>query len=256
MAFVLYLSLACAVPLLLCLQSLIPLLPLFSFQPCTRLRFSPNKLSRFQILCILILTFLKPYLKRLRLVPSLTPSRGKDSTVANDDAFNLPDVRLETPVVVSRADLERYKRATGVPNNASPTSGADSLFFLSPVTEPLMLLLLARHACPIVPLGSVNVRNRFEFRSPSECKQVCLRTRLRAEASLRRKGRRVKRGMEFDVMLQVFVEDTGDLIFNQLMTILHFLDEMVEPRWHESLQKEVVAVDAARESTYETVIEG
>jgi acyl dehydratase len=255
MAFILYLSIASAVPLILWVQSLIPLMPLLSFQPCTRLRFSPNKLSGCQIATLLVFLFLKSVLKQLGLVPSLRPSRAKDSPARNEDAFHLPEVRIEMPVVVSRADMELYESATCAPNNASPTSGANSLFLLSPVTEPLMLLLLARLACPILPLGSVNVRNRFEFLSPGECKNVSLRTLLRAEASLRRKGRRVKRGVEFDVLVEVFGEETGELIFRQVMTILQFLHKMVEPKWHEAPQKESSDIQSLPDEEYKRTSE-
>ena len=251
MAFVLYLSIASALPLIICIHALLPLLPLLSFQPCSRLRFSPNKLSGFQLAIVILFLSLKSFLSHLRLVPSLKAARATGSGPLSHGAFELPDLRLTMPVVATRADMECYERATRAPNNASPTSGANSVFLLSPLTEPLMLLLLARPACPILPLGSVNVRNRFEFLSPSECKTVSLRTRLRAEASLRRKGRRVKRGMEFDVVIETFGEDTGDLIFRQVMTILQFLNKTVEPRWHESPQKDAVEAISAQENAYE-----
>ena len=251
MAFVFYLSIASALPLILCIQSLLPLIPLLSFQPRSRLRFPPNKLSGFQIAIVILFLFLKSSLKQLRVVPRLKAAHAGDSRPSTQGAFELPDIRLTMPVMVSRADMECYERATRAPNNASPTSGANSIFLLSPVTEPLMLLLLARPACPILPLGSVNVRNRFEFLSPGECKTVSLRTRLRAEASLRRKGRRVKRGMEFDVVIEAFGEDTGYLIFRQVMTVLQFLNETVEPRWRGLPQKEAIDVNPGQESAYE-----
>jgi hypothetical protein len=197
MAFVLYLRVVCAVSLAFPVRSLLPLVPLLSFQPCTSLRFAPNKLSGLPITVVILFLFFKPVLEQLGFVPGLTHARVKGSLARNEDAFHLADVRLEMPVIVSRADMESYERAACATNTASPTSGANSLFLLLPVTAPLMLLLLARPACPILPLGSVNVRNRFEFISPGECKNVSLHTRLRAEASLRRKGRRVKRGVEF-----------------------------------------------------------
>ena len=195
MAFILYLSIASAVFLVFCIQSLVPLAPLLSSQPCSTPRFSPNKLSGFQVTHV-IFAFLKPFLKQLRLVPGLRAARATDSLSSNEGAFELPDVRLEMPVMVNRSDMESYERATCAPNNASPTSGANSLFLSAPVTEPLMLLLLPRPACPILPLGSVNVRNRFELLSPSECKTISLRTQLRAKASLQRKAKRVKRGVD------------------------------------------------------------
>jgi acyl dehydratase len=255
MAFILYLSIACAVPLIFTARSLIPLNPLLSSRPCTRLTFSPNELSGFQVTLVVLFVLFKPFLKQVGLVPLLRCSRVRDSPAGNEHAFHLPDVRLEMPLVVSRADMESYERATCASNTASPTSGANSLFLLSPVTEPLMFLLLARPACPILPVGSVNVRNRFEFLSPTECKNVSLRTRLRAEASLRRKGRRVKRGVEFDVVIEVLAEDTGDLIFRQIMTILQFLNEMVEPRWQDSSQKESSDSSSLPDEAYKTTSE-
>jgi acyl dehydratase len=253
MAFVLYLCVVCAVSLAFTVRSLLPLVPLLSFQPCTSLRFAPNKLSGLQITVVVLFLFFKPVLQQLGFVPGLTHARVKGSLARNEDAFHLPDVRLEMPVIVSRADMESYERATCATNTASPTSGANSLFLLSPVTAPLMLLLLARPACPILPLGSMNVRNRFEFISPGECKNVSLRTRLRAEASLRRKGRRVKRGVEFDVVIEVFGEDTEELIFRQVMTILQFLNQMVEPTWLESQQTDSRSLLSPPEKAYSTI---
>src|SRR5271170_8103239 len=102
MEYILYPSIASAVFLI---QSLIPLAPPLSSQPCTTLRFSPNKLSGFQITTIVISAFLKPFLKQLRLVPGLKAARDTDSWSASEGAFELPDVRLGMPVVVNQADI-------------------------------------------------------------------------------------------------------------------------------------------------------
>ena len=155
MEYILYPSIASAVFLI---QSLIPLAPLLSSQPCTPLRFSPNKLSGFQITTVVIFAFLKPFLKQLRLVPSLKAARATDSWPASEGAFELPDVRLEMPVVVNRADMESLRESyMCIETMRVKTSRTNSLFLLAPVTEPLALLLFARPACPILPLGSVNV---------------------------------------------------------------------------------------------------
>jgi hypothetical protein len=62
-------------------------------------------------------------------VPGLKAAHATDSWSASEGAFELSDVRLEKPVVVNRADMESYQRATCALNNAGQTSGTNSLFF-------------------------------------------------------------------------------------------------------------------------------
>jgi hypothetical protein len=72
-----------------------------------------------------------------------------------------------------------------------------------------------------------------------ECKTISLRTRLRAKAPLQRKARRVKRGLEFDVVVEVFGDAAEDLIFRWGYHHLAVLKKTVEPTWHKSGMKKL-----------------
>ncbi|KAF1938098.1 hypothetical protein EJ02DRAFT_474658 [Clathrospora elynae] len=102
---------------------------------------------------------------------------------------------------------------------------AQLMLFLSAVTEPAMLLLLASPWYPINPLGAVNVRNRFELMQPDLCDLETLMKQNSASLSalVCSGARRVKRGFEYDleVMINIPRTDGGiDTIFRQIFTML------------------------------------
>lgn len=203
----------------------------------SELDFSPNDLRIRQIVLIILVLATKGLQRSLGLVPKLRVD-GSSSTLAT--AFSLPALRLRAPLRIRLQDVRRYDRALEV-TTLAPNKPADyNIFFLAGLTTPLMLLLLAKRSCPILPLGSVNVRNRFEFLNPRLCHDAArgLLKGLGAEARLQVPGRQVKRGMELDVIIEVttgkvdLVKD--QIIFRQIITLLQYLPQTTMPHPTES----------------------
>ena len=192
------------------------------------LNFSPNHLRPGHIILVILILLLKPLLRLLRLVPPLQPE-------ATGDGFLLPEISLVADLQINKDDLPIYERAIPTPHHPSTTSAKTPLFFLPGLTTPLMLLLLAQRTCPILPLGSVNVRNRFEWLMPARCTQALSLHSPYARASLLPHGRRVKRGVEVDIEVEVIDggnqrSEERDVIFRQTITVLQFLSPSVRPR--------------------------
>jgi hypothetical protein len=76
-------------------------------------------------------------------------------------------LELSSPFILDRDDITQYRRALDLELNDELTIEPLQMpIFLSAVTEPAMLLLLASRSCPINALGAVNVRNRLELVDP------------------------------------------------------------------------------------------
>lgn len=233
----------------------LPIIPLlYASVQHSKLAFSPNQLRISHVTLIIILLLLKPLLRLLGLVPPLEPNPlMKDFS----EAFTLPDLSVSMPLIVKRADVQLYNRAVST-TKASGTLAprTDPIFLLVGVSEPLMLLLLPKTNCPIMPLGSVNVRNRIEFLEPDICRRAAsggLRN-AQARSFLSKKGRRVKRGMEFDMVVEVTseVECTTDqrTIFRQVFTTLQYLKNNTKPQFVERVQSDKpVATDQTTHSS-------
>ncbi|KIV84605.1 hypothetical protein PV11_00377 [Exophiala sideris] len=136
---------------------------------------------------------------------------------------------LTMPLRTSQKDLNAYTLAVErtTQTNASWTR-SQAMLFLSALTEPAMLLLLAESSCKLRPLGAVNVRNRFELIRPDLCTEHTLKSFSGASvtASRSKHVRRVKRGFEVDLILTLDIPAGGSsgivTIFRQIFTILQF----------------------------------
>lgn len=209
---------------------------LVSSRQYSELDFSPNDLRLRQIILVISVLLTKGLQQSLGLIPRLR-ANGSSNTLGT--AFSLPSLRLRAPVRIRGDDVRRYHRALEVATLAPDRPADYNIFFLAGLTTPLMLLLLAKRGCPILPLGSVNVRNRFEFLNPRLCHDAArgLLKGLGAEARLITPGRRVKRGMEFDVVIEVtagkadLVKD--QIIFRQIITLLQNLSQETKPLFTE-----------------------
>ena len=220
----------------------------------SELDFSPNELRLRQIALIIFVLSTKSLQRSIGLVPKLHVNSTSKSL---QTAFSLPALRVRAPVRIRAQDVRLYDRALDV-GTLAPNRPADyNIFFLAGLTTPLMLLLLAKRSCPILPLGSVNVRNRFEFLNPRLCHDAArgLLKGLGAEATLQTAGRRVKRGMEFDVIIEVttgkadLVKD--QIVFRQIITLLQKLPENSMPQFSgQGAQEKVPTADL---STYDAV---
>ncbi|KAK5028832.1 hypothetical protein LTS07_006211 [Exophiala sideris] len=136
---------------------------------------------------------------------------------------------LTMPLRTSQQDLNAYTLAVErkTQTNASWTRST-AMLFLSALTEPAMLLLLAESSCKLRPLGAVNVRNRFELIRPDLCTEHTLKSFSGAgvTASRSKHVRRVKRGFEVDLILTLDIPAGGSsgtvTVFRQIFTILQF----------------------------------
>lgn len=203
------------------------LLPLFLGATNVTLPFSPNNLRNREVI-LAIAAMMEKAVSRpiLRLiVSSSTVPTQKEST-------------LYSPFDPSHTDIARYHSAIGLKGN--PTTSIEPshlLLFLSAVTEPAMLLLLANRSCPINPLGAVNVRNRFELLQPNLCDLPSFGNQYRAAlvAKVHPEPRRVKRGVEHDLEVSIVVPDeAGDgqvvPVFRQIFTMLEFRKSSVQSK--------------------------
>lgn len=139
------------------------------------------------------------------------------------------------PLKLGKSDLDQYAQALrNEASNEVDFNNPQLLLFLSCITEPAMLLLLAKRNCPIRPLGSVNVRNRFELLRTDGKPTPLLEARdAVATASLHSDPRRVKRGLEYDVETTLTLGDpeTGEQVpvFRQVFTMLQFMKHKQPP---------------------------
>jgi hypothetical protein len=144
----------------------------------------------------------------------------------------LDELTLSCPFHITREDIARYQNAVSQEKNKSiDLAHSATLLFLSAVTEPAMLLLLASPRCPISPLGAVNVRNHFELLRPDLCQPQSFLISHGAglSAKLQKESRLAKRGIEYDLEVTIMVPDqdngrSDELIpvFRQVFTMLEF----------------------------------
>jgi acyl dehydratase len=144
----------------------------------------------------------------------------------------LDELTLSSTFHITKGDITRYIDAVGQKRDKSiDLAPSATLLFLSTVTEPAMLLLLASPRCPINPLGAVNVRNRFDLLRPDLCqpKSFLINRGAVLSARLRKESRLAKRGIEFDLEATIMAPDkdkgrNAELIpvFRQVFTMLEF----------------------------------
>lgn len=216
LAFVLFL-------ILLLWPALQQLLPLFPPRPISHLPIRPNELGYTHVLFMITFLLIKPLLKLAGFVP---PLRVAPNSAAG---YQLPNLSVTMPFKPAAHDIQAYDDAVGRHETKSSYLESSPFFPLVATSTPLALLLLSRPACPILPLGSVNVRNRFEFTDPQKCEQAAQGKlhNLVAVATLQSKGRRVKHGVEIDIVVDVRERTLGEPavrpIFRQTLTFLQFL---------------------------------
>ncbi|KIX95562.1 uncharacterized protein Z520_08682 [Fonsecaea multimorphosa CBS 102226] len=206
------------------------LLPLWKHDRQIKLDFSPNELSGIDITIVIVIFFLRSV--RFSILSTCTrifKLRNMVSEVPKSP--DADELSLVMPFRVTQADLTTYSAAIKDPLDSrnNQLSGAQLLLFLSALSEPAMLLLLAHPSCKVRPLGSVNVRNRFELLRPDLlCEGQALTALKKAflTATLSKDDRVVKRGFEVDLVVNLNIpsKDSGSSItvFRQNFTILQF----------------------------------
>lgn len=185
-----------------------------------RLSFSPQYLTIVEVVQVIFIFVLRQLFHLLSLGNDIS-SIDKDGTSAV-----LPDVRLSMPFRLSRDGLKGYAKAVDLSDTStSLNTSAQTCLLLSAFSEPAMLLLLASRGCPILPLGAVNVKNKFEILIPRLCTEEALLNMEKAElrARILSKTRKVKRGLEIDLQVDVVNLDEDMVIFRQVFTMLQFM---------------------------------
>jgi hypothetical protein len=194
------------------------------------LSFAPTRLSGIDIIVLIILIIFKYGNKLVGRHPAFVIAKnGKD--------FALPPITLSAPLSVEKSDTAKFANAVDRKQRSDRDEISPPLL-LPAITTPLLLIMLSNRGCPVLPLGAVNTQNRFEFLDPVACRAVnsikdaTVTARLGGDDLL---GRRVKRGMEFEIVLEVEGKPDGAserrTIFRQVIGIMIFLPKSAKPTW-------------------------
>lgn len=192
------------------------LIPLLLGASNVSLNFSPNRLRNREILLAITVLMQKSIFRvLLRMIGFASTDTSKTS------------LTMSSPFLVSQSDIARYKQSIGHRQTKTTLEFIHLPLLLSATTEPAMLLLLVNRSCPINPLGAVNVRNRFELLRPDLCDFSSLEIPNRAAllAEVQGEPRHVKRGVEYDLEVNIMIPDdagTGKAVvaFRQIFTML------------------------------------
>ncbi|KAF3182891.1 hypothetical protein EYR41_005127 [Orbilia oligospora] len=187
------------------------------------LNFHPTALTLLEITGLIFVFIFKSILTGLMILIAGTGHRQKLTTV-------MPKISVSMPFKLTEKDITLYTKATSSTRENIDADEASKALFLSAVTEPCMLLLVAKRGCPIQPLGAVNVRNSFKLFRPELCKLSDLQSAEGAMvvATLASEARIVKRGVEFDLIVELGIKvldgDTTEMktVFRQVFTMLQF----------------------------------
>ncbi|WVQ95447.1 hypothetical protein IAU59_002544 [Kwoniella sp. CBS 9459] len=143
------------------------------------------------------------------------------------------DISVRLPFRMKREDVDLYRSASGATCSVEELLEipAHLQLFLSALTEPAMLVLLAKRGCPIDPIGAVNVRNRFEIPDFTLC-TAALRepSKLYIAAALSEDVVQVKRGWEYSIIVELKSKAReGPLMYRQTFTMLQFAKHRTQP---------------------------
>ncbi|KIW32192.1 uncharacterized protein PV07_03751 [Cladophialophora immunda] len=205
------------------------LLPLWKHERQIKLDFSPNQLSVIDI-AVVLAVFLLRSVRYSMLSISMRTFNLRNRVSEAPKSPGADELTLVMPFRVTQADLAAYSAAIKNPPDSESVdlAGSQLLLFLSASSEPAMLLLLAHSSCTVRPLGSVNVRNRFELLRPDLCTEWALTSFKKAylTARLSKDVRTVKRGFEVDLVVSLSIpsKDSNNpiTVFRQNFTILQF----------------------------------
>lgn len=194
----------------------------YFFRPPSRdgykLDFAPSEISWADRAFLLTFGVLNKAL--LGLFHSGLKTNGKETV-------QLPRLDIRCPVTVSKEQQDIYSAAVtlgaepeaGTTRSAAKSDGLAQSFLLAALTSQLMLLLVVHPRLPVAPLGAVNVRNRIEFhQQPVEMDGVLsAHAHVGGGDSL---GRITRRGVEFDIHIDVAHAQSNTLVLRQTITIL------------------------------------
>ncbi|KAK5084907.1 hypothetical protein LTR70_006404 [Exophiala xenobiotica] len=201
------------------------------------LDFFPQELAISEVILVILIFFGRQILHLIGIKDRFYIRSGPSK---DEESYELPELMLAMPFRLNEEDLKKYTAAlnTGTSFSGVNSSGgsyqssenlldspAQTCLVLSAFSEPAMLLLLAHHRSPIRPLGAVNVRNRFEVLRPDLCSaEMLMNTKLVVVAALKQQTRKVKRGLEIDIAVEIAsYVDPDVVVFRQVFTMLQFM---------------------------------
>jgi len=196
------------------------------------LAFFPSELTVSEVILV-ILVFIGR--QALHLVGLGNQFQIKTGSGGDGGSYELPELAVSMPFRFTEAYLGLYAAALNTGSEASVAyndpkvlldSAAKMCVLLSAFSEPAMLLVLGHHRSPVRPLGAVNVRNKFDVLRPDLCTaDVLMKGRCGVVARLVRQARRVKRGLEIDVVVEIvsYEEEPVVVVYRQVFTMLQFM---------------------------------
>ncbi|KAH7408647.1 hypothetical protein DE146DRAFT_646847 [Phaeosphaeria sp. MPI-PUGE-AT-0046c] len=219
MDILLLLLLFCTAPIGLVIWSGYRLSSIFTSSKHAEITFPPHELRLEEVVLAILTMMLKSIFNK-----TFGPKLQHDTKVSNE-------ITLSSPFSINEEDVSRYCQAVGSLDRTGELPASALPLFLSAVTEPAMLLLLASPRCPINALGAVNVRNRFEVLRPDLCQpRMFMRSHSAGlVAKVRNGSRKVNRGIEYDLEVAIMVPDQARIggvelipVFRQIFTMLEF----------------------------------
>lgn len=224
----------------------------------SKLDFSPTSLGPLDTLLLVASILWKMAVVGLGFGPQWALDGG--------ETVQIPRLSVCCPIVLGPRDLQAFEgivqdvqwqpNSDGKVDHVPQTSS--TLALVAP-TNPLMILLLALQRCPLLPIGALHVRNRFEIVDPTamaavagDCTTVTQATASRTpgsassqasgtassqtprsassqtpgpaatwicEASIAETARRVRKGIEVDIVMRVD-DASGSTVFRQTITVL------------------------------------
>ena len=206
--------------------------PLRNADSDASLDFFPSELTILEVILVIFVFVGRQVLHLLRLDNLF---QIKTVSGQNEEIYELPELSVSMPFRLTEEDLKKYSAAVGSGTEAHQNlanlldQAAQKCLLLSAFSEPAMLLLLSHHKSPIRPLGAVNVTNRFEVLRHDICSvEVLLKAKFAVVATFVRQARKVKRGLEIDVVVEIVSFDE-DVVFRQVFTMLQFMTFKTKP---------------------------
>lgn len=136
---------------------------------------------------------------------------GLKDEVSIHEYVPLPKITIEAPLSINDEHLARYIKAIQEPLDASTSAIDDDAilppFYFAALTGPLQLFIASHPSFPVKAIGAVNSRSRI-VRSKAITVREARGAKLAARGWVNERGRRVKRGLEYDIITQVSADDT------------------------------------------------
>lgn len=191
----------------------------------TILNFYPQDLTTIEIIQVILIFVARQLLSLIGIGTTFDIQNSSDDR----NEYVLPELRLSMPLCITDSRIQAYALAVGQADPKQILQRPEQLcLMLATFSQPAFLLLLAHHQSPIRPIGAVNVRNKFELLRPDLCLDVSdekLNGHGGKEARARfvPETRKVKRGLELDLEVEIVDLEHDVVVFRQVFTTLQFM---------------------------------